>query len=303
MAVVDKNETAMLAVFGNPVEHSLSPIIHQHFAHQEGRKLSYEKILVAKSFESSALEFFSAGGLGCNITVPCKLDAYAFVSELTDRAQIAHAVNTIKLKYADDGTGFYVGDNTDGEGLFSDLVRLDCPLDGARILILGAGGATRGIVPTLLTKAKLKSLTIANRTVSKAQDILTTTTDFYRKKNISLDLHELKACSYEDLATAGGAFDVILNATSLSLNHELPAITDEVYSGARFVYDLFYTQDGSTVFTQKAKALGVAASYDGLGMLVGQAALSYKMWFGFTPDIAKTLEHMRSVLKQRAAAT
>lgn len=305
-----------LAVFGNPIEHSLSPEIHQHFAKQLGQDLSYTKILVENGFKQSADAFFADGGAGCNITVPCKLEAKDYATNLTKRAQLAQAVNTLKAERDAAGniTGF-IGDNTDGFGLYTDLVRLKCPLKGADVVILGAGGATRGIVPPLLEPAaQVKSITIVNRTLEKAQEIADAGHAYIAKMQAETESQgqtcsfpTIQALSYAQLISQcyfstsenTPAFGVIINATSLSLKGELPPAEDVLYRNALFVYDLYYSHAGSTVFTQHAKSLGVKAAYDGLGMLVSQAALSYELWFGVRPDIGKTIEHMRQVLRQR----
>lgn len=287
--------TFKLAVFGNPIEHSLSPLIHQHFASQYGQDITYERILVEHTFAQKADEFFAGGGFGCNITVPCKLNALDYATELTPRAKIAQAVNTLKF------TGFvnqkpqFLGDNTDGAGFFQDLKRLNCPLKGSNILILGAGGATRGILPNLMDyRTKVKSITVANRTTAKIRKIF----ENLQEQVDTGAFLELKACNYESLEP-DMHFDVIINATSLSMNNELPKIPPELYSHAQFVYDLYYTKDGSTIFTNKARSLNVEHCYDGLGMLVGQAAQSYELWTGVLPDTENTINYIRSVLQQQ----
>lgn len=286
-----------LAVFGNPIAHSLSPLIHMDFAKQENRAIEYDRILVTESFEQEAQHFFSLDSArGCNITVPCKLDAFNFVTELTDRAKIAGAVNTIKKT----ANGF-IGDNTDGFGFFTDLQRLNCPLAQSSILIIGAGGASRGILPSLLaSSAQVKQIFIVNRSLNKAQDIVNSMVA------LGLTTHEqLKALSFEQLNDSSLdpslAFkaDVVINATSLSLTKELPNISEQILANSKFVYDLYYTKEQETVFTKHCKALGVKESYDGLGMLVGQAALSYKLWFDFMPNLEQTMDYMRSILAKK----
>lgn len=295
---------ALLAVFGNPIAHSLSPLIHQFFAQQEGRQLSYEKRLVTGEFAASAAELFAQGGVGCNITVPCKVEAFNWVQDKTERALIAQAVNTIKKVVKADGAVRYLGDNTDGLGLLTDLQRLHCPLHNSRVLIMGAGGATRGIVPVLLHLGQVQELTIVNRTVAKAQEIVAYMQQFAAEHPQALTLRPLRACDYESLASQAvdeaQHYDVLINATSLSMHGELPALKDEYYREAQFAYDLFYTPQGQTVFTEHAQKLGIAQSFDGLGMLVGQAALAYELWFGTRPALAPTIEYMRKVLADRA---
>ena len=293
-----------LAVFGNPVEHSLSPLIHQSFAKQEGRALSYEKIRVTESFATSAQAFFNpqealAQAVGCNITVPCKLEAFAFAHEHTKRAARAGAVNTLYAERQADGSLKFLGDNTDGGGLFLDLTRLNCPLKEAHVLILGAGGATRGIIePLLEPSVGLQSLTITNRSVEKAELLVKSFSPA-----ASASAVKLHACAYADLnayqAELQSPFTVVINATSLSMQQLLPPLADSVYAQASFVYDLFYTPQGQTIFTQKAEELGAKQVYDGLGMLVSQAALSYQLWFKVLPDVTTTLNELRSYLQNR----
>lgn len=287
--------TFKLAVFGNPIEHSLSPLIHQHFASQYGQDITYERILVEHTFSDKANEFFAQGGFGCNVTVPCKLNAFAYVTELTNRAKIAQAVNTIKFQGYVDQKPQFLGDNTDGAGFFQDLQRLNCPLKGSNILILGAGGATRGILPCLMDyRTKVKSITVVNRTTAKVRKIF----DNLKEQIDVGSFLELKVSNYESVEP-DMKFDVIINATSLSMNGELPKIPFEVYSNAKFVYDLYYTKEGETVFTQKARSLGVEHCYDGLGMLVGQAAKSYELWTGVLPDTENTINYIRTYLQQK----
>lgn len=306
-----------LAVFGNPIEHSLSPVIHQHFAQQLGQDVEYSKILVEQSFKQAADEFFAQGGTGCNITIPCKLEAKEYATALTPKAQLAQAVNTLKVERDESGKIISVlGDNTDGFGLYTDLVRLNCPLENADVVILGAGGATRGIVPPLLhASTKINSVTIVNRTLEKAQEIAAAGQEYIEKMQLeakangtfdSLKWPTIQALSYAQLISHcyfaapnhSPAYNVIINATSLSLHDQLPPAEDVLYSNAQFAYDLYYSHAGSTIFTQHAKSLGVKESYDGLGMLVSQAALSYELWFGVRPDITKTIEYMREYLKK-----
>lgn len=260
-------------VFGNPVSHSLSPDIHTFFAKTTDQDLVYDRCLVQEGkFKEQADAFFKEGGLGCNITVPCKLDAFSYADELSDYAKAAGAVNTLK-KLSD---GRIYGDNTDGRGLVYDLKRLNCPLEGSKTLIIGAGGAAKGIIKPIL-ECNPCCITIANRTFNKAQDLA--------------DLYQMvKASTLEDL---NETFDVIINSTSASLKDELPGIKDEIIAKARFVYDLMYRKNGETVFTQKAKSLNIQHAYDGFGMLIGQAVLSFKLWRGVEPDFKKTLEKFR----------
>lgn len=288
-----------LAVLGSPIAHSVSPLIHGIFAEMTGLQVDYGRILVEGDFVTTVKEFFASGGSGCNITVPCKIDACHFADQLTDAARIAQAVNTLKFcPQEGEHPAFFLGDNTDGAGLLSDLMRLDCPLAGAHILLLGAGGAARGIVPPLMAPdVGVASITVVNRTKDKAVALVNDMMP-YREQVGSNTV--LNAVSFEELASAPSqVFNVMLNATSLSLKHELPSLSDELLSRAAFVYDLFYTLNGKTVFTEKAAALGVPSCHDGLGMLVGQAALSFKLWTGKSPDLGAALELVRTRLSQQ----
>ena len=260
-------------VFGNPVEHSLSPQLHTFFATCTHQDLEYTNCKVEEGkFKQQADEFFRLGGLGCNITVPCKIDAYNYADELTDYAKAAGAVNTLK-KLSD---GRILGDNTDGRGLVYDLKRLNFPLQGAKILIIGAGGAAKGILKPIVDCAPL-SVTIANRTYEKAVEL-------------ARDYKEVSASTFDNLTPD---FNIIINATSSSLKDELPKVADEVLKNASFVYDLMYKKTGQTVFTQHAKELLVPHAYDGFGMLIGQALLSFELWRGVKPDFEKTLANFR----------
>lgn len=266
--------TDKYAVFGNPVEHSMSPQLHSYFAKISGQNMEYGKVLVEdSSFKATADEFFKNGGKGCNVTVPCKIDAYDYADSLSEYAKAAGAVNTLKL--LDDGSIY--GDNTDGRGLCEDLKRLRCPLSDSKILIIGAGGASRGIIKPLLENA-VKSITIVNRTLSKAQDIA------------ALFDGLVSVTTYEKL---NDQFDVIINATSTSLQNILPPLNDEVVKKAKFAYDLMYRKDGETVFTKHAKSLGISDAYDGFGMLIGQAVLSFELWRGLKPDFSSTIKHFK----------
>ena len=273
------------AVLGNPIAHSLSPLIHQHFAQQCGIDLTYERLLVEGSLAETADKFFAAGGAGCNVTVPCKLEACAYASTLSDNAAAAGAVNTLK-KEAD---GRISGFNTDGPGLMQDLKRLRFPLQGARVLLLGAGGAARGIVRPLLTEG-ISSLTIVNRTFDKAAVLAT------------LCPEQIRACTYQELNAEIPSFHLVLNATAASLQGALPDVRDSVLQQAGAAYDLMYTPQGSTPFTLHCEELGVRQCADGIGMLIAQAALSFKIWLGLDADVAQTVSYLRTYLAGRKQA-
>jgi shikimate dehydrogenase len=210
--------------------------------------------------------------------MPFKEDAYQFASRLTERAQLAGAVNT--LKKLDDGE--IIGDNTDGAGLVQDLLQHQVVLEGARILIIGAGGAARGVIKPLLDQ-KPSSLTITNRTFSKAQELA----------ELFIAHGSIIAKEMDDISDE---FDVIINSTSASLSGELPAISSSIFAANSTSYDMIYGQ-GTTSFNLWAKESGAAHAYDGLGMLVGQAAESFMLWRGLRPGAKQILRELRKNLE------
>jgi shikimate dehydrogenase len=272
--------TDRYAVFGNPIKHSKSPQIHALFAAQTQQEMIYRAQLVEENlFAEAAKEFFSNGGKGLNITVPFKLDAFAFADQLSDRARRAGAINTLALQ--DDGTIY--GDNTDGVGLLRDMSdNLDWVIEGRRVLVLGAGGAVRGILDPLLRK-KPDLLVIANRTVSKAQQLVR---DFS-------DIGALSACSFE--ALAGSQFDLIINATSASLSGELPPLPSSLLTEQACCYDMVYGADPTPFMRWAAGQMAWAVS-DGLGMLVEQAAESFCIWRGVRPKARPVIDALRASL-------
>ena len=244
---MSQSAVTSLAVFGNPIAHSLSPLIHNYFAQATGGHIDYRKILVDRPFATCAKEFFAAGGYGCNITVPCKFDAYAFANERSLRAQISQAVNTLVKRQHDDGSVYYYGDTTDGPGLVLALENLGVSLKGTNVLLIGAGGAAAGVVPALI-EAKVAGITVVNRTQSKAHNLVMQIASFYLKHCPEVALPSLQACSYEALnASAQGQsaavslparYEVVLNATSLSMCQELPPIADSILAAADVAYDV-----------------------------------------------------------------
>ncbi len=265
--------TDRYTVMGNPIAHSMSPQIHAFFAQVLKDDLTYDTTLVPEGqFVATAKEFFKQGS-GCNITVPCKLDAHAFAAELTPYAKSAGAVNTLKKQ--EDGS--ILGDNTDGRGFIADLKRLGQNVTGKKILVLGAGGAAQGVLRPLLEENPA-SVTLVNRTVEKAQKVAAPYGD-----SLSVD-------TYQNLKPG---FDVIINATSSSLQKTLPAVTDDVFAGAELVYDLMYAKDGVTTLLSHCKDLGVKNCFDGFGMLICQAALAYELWRGVRPDTDQAVAHFR----------
>ncbi|MBV7300854.1 shikimate dehydrogenase [Enterovibrio paralichthyis] len=267
-------------VVGNPIKHSKSPFIHTLFARQTAQAMQYETLEAPiDAFEVTMDAFFAQGGRGCNVTVPFKENAYKYATLLTERAQLAGAVNT--LKKLDDGG--ILGDNTDGEGLVQDLLSHHVLLSGAKVLLLGAGGAARGVILPLLAQNPA-TLTIANRTASKAENLASV---FANKGNVS-------AAGFDSL---NEAFDVIINSTSASLTGEHPQISPSVIGSHSVVYDMVYGA-GLTSSNQWASDHGAARVLDGLGMLVGQAAESFTIWRGIRPGSGQVLRELRRNLSQ-----
>ena len=265
------------AVMGNPVRHSKSPAIHREFARQRAIALEYRAIHVELGgFESALRAFRENGGRGLNITVPFKLEAYQLADRHSARAEQAGAVNT--LRFEDDGSAY--GDNTDGVGLLRDITaNLNHPLVGQRVLILGAGGAVRGILDALLEQQP-KELVVANRTVAKAKDL----EKLFRPQG------SIRGCGFEDLK--GKRFDVVINATAASLKGDVPAVSKDVLETNALAYDLMYG-DTPTPFMIWAKGHGTTRTCDGLGMLVEQAAESFFVWHGVRPQTAPVIAALR----------
>lgn len=257
------------AVFGQPINHSKSPRIHQLFAEQTGQALLYTaREVSAEQFTSTAEAFFAQGGKGLNCTVPLKELAWAWATHKTERAQLSKAVNTLTVQ----ADGSVLGDNTDGCGLVTDLlVNHGIALTGARILLLGAGGASRGILAPILEQSPA-SVLIANRTVNKAAVLAT---EFVHKGAIS-------GCGFTDLI-ACTPFDVILNATSASLSGQLPPLPVGLLAEQGVCYDLAYGNE-PTAFVRWGRQQQALKSLDGLGMLVEQAAEAFFIWRGVRPE-------------------
>ncbi len=264
------------AVIGNPVAHSKSPLIHAAFARQTGQDLVYERLLAPNdAFVATANVFRARGGRGLNVTLPFKGEAFHYATVLSERARSAQAVNTLKF----DGDMIFA-DNTDGAGLVNDLVRnLGCVIAGRRILLMGAGGAARGVIEPLLQQQPAQ-LVLANRTPEKAQLLAQS----FRGA--------LEAVSYA--ALTGRQFDLVVNATSASLAGELPQLPPGVFARGALAYDMMYGR-GETPFLSFARGEGAARLADGLGMLVEQAAESFFVWRGLRPDSAPVLQRLRQV--------
>ncbi len=264
------------AVMGNPVAHSKSPIIHQTFADQAGQELFYQAIHVPKGqFGEAINQFRTMEGKGLNVTVPFKEEAYKLCDHLSFRSSVAMAVNTIIFS-ADGGI---IGDNTDGVGLSVDLMKNKISLQGRRVLILGAGGAVRGVLGPLCDQ-RPEQIVIANRTMSKAETLAA----HFKGNNVS-------ACDLDKLGNLG-AFDVIINGTSSGLNGELPPLPISIVSTDTCCYDMVYG-DTETVFNQWAKENGARMTLDGLGMLVEQAAEAFYIWRGVKPETGPVIKMLR----------
>jgi len=268
---------ARYAVMGNPVAHSKSPRIHQMFAHQLGHQIEYTTIWVdTDGFALAVQQFRAEGGHGLNVTVPFKLEAFRLADHLSDRARLAGAVNT--FRFEPDGKIF--GDNTDGAGLVHDIeINLDIHLRGRQILVLGAGGAARGVLGPVLKHHPAK-LVIANRTVSKAKELA----DQFREHG------PVEACGYPELK--GKHFDIVINATSASLKGEVPPLPETLFTRGALAYDMMYG-DKPTAFLDWALLHGADRAADGLGMLVEQAAESYFLWHGVRPDTRQVIAALR----------
>ncbi|NOT84702.1 MAG: shikimate dehydrogenase [Methylococcaceae bacterium] len=265
------------AVFGDPISHSKSPRIHRLFAEQTEQVLEYHAQQVpAEQFKQAARDFFALNGKGLNCTVPLKELAWQRADELTERARSAKAVNT--LKRLPDGR--LLGDNTDGAGLVKDLtVNHALSLTSATILILGAGGASRGIIGPLLEQSP-RQLVIANRTAAKAVDL-------------AAEFNDPRLVASEFAALKGQQFDLILNATSASLTGQLPNLPTDILAQNGVCYDLAYA-NSATPFVCWGKAQNAAKSLDGLGMLVEQAAAAFYLWRGVYPETASIISSLNA---------
>ena len=265
-------------VFGNPIAHSKSPLIHRLFAEQTGLQISYEPLLAPlDGFSTAVAEFFTQGS-GANVTVPFKEQAFALADQLSQRAQRAKAVNT--LKKLDDGS--LLGDNTDGAGLVNDLLHNHVDMTGKNILILGAGGAVRGVLEPLLAQNPAE-VCIVNRTVEKAELLAR---EF-------ADLGPMTACGYDWI---DAPVDIIINGTSASLSGDLPPLANSlIKAGDTVCYDMMYGKD-ITVFNRWAQHNGASRTLDGLGMLVEQAAEAFYIWTGVRPNPAPVLKQLRAQL-------
>ena len=266
-------------VIGNPVAHSKSPEIHAAFAARTGQQIVYERRLAPlQAFAGTVRAFIAEGGRGANVTVPFKLDACALADVLSARAQAAGAVNTLTFK---DGVNF--GDNTDGAGLVADIAaNAGRPIAGQRVLLLGAGGAARGVILPLLGQQP-SQLLIANRTRATADALVAQFSD-------QLDHRaQLQSCALSDL---DAPFDIIINATSASLNGAQVPLPPAVFGPGTLALDMMYGKQPSA-FMQLATSHG-ATVRDGLGMLVEQAAEAFFVWRGVRPATVDVLANLRA---------
>ncbi len=274
--------TDKYAVMGNPIAHSKSPFIHTRFAQQTGQPVSYEAILVEPgTFPAAVASFREAGGVGLNITVPYKEEAYQLATTNSERAQRARAVNTLVL---DSAKAIY-GDNTDGPGLVRDLAaNHGFDFKARRVLVLGAGGAVRGVLGPLVD-AEPAVLTLANRTAEKAKLLA---------DEFAGDI-EVRGGGFERLA--GASFDLIINGTAASLQGDLPPLPAGILAEGGWCYDMMYAAE-TTPFQQWAERQGAARSLDGLGMLVEQAAESFLLWRGVRPETQSVIAALREKLSR-----
>ena len=277
--------TQHFIVIGNPIAHSKSPEIHEQFAIQAGIDISYQRQYCpdnAASFTAVVEAFFCGGGVGANVTVPFKQVAYdccAARGGLSEHAKTAGAVNTLLLNKALLESGVPItealyGDNTDGQGLINHIMSMDWPLTDARVALIGAGGAARGVILPLF-EAGISSLTIANRTVSKAADLV----NELSAASSVIDDQNIEVCATNELS---GSFDIIINATSIGLSGDTLPLDDAL--NCQYAYDMMYGRP--LPFLHHFAARGAQTS-EGYGMLIGQAALSFERWTGHTIDVAQ----------------
>jgi shikimate dehydrogenase len=270
------------AVLGNPVSHSKSPLIHSMFAQQTDQTMSYVAIpLEENEFEGFVRNFFAGGGGGLNVTVPFKGNAFALAASCSPRAELAQAVNTLFL----DANGDICGDNTDGVGLMTDLkLNNKVAISGQRVLILGAGGAVRGIMAALVYE-QASAITIVNRDVSKAEHLA-------EEMQSMAPIEAMSYARLQEVANNGRSYDLIINGTSSSLLGEMPKLDANLIAPGCCCYDLMYSAT-DTPFVQWGKKEGASISIDGLGMLVEQAAEAFALWRGVRPNTASVMAHLR----------
>ena len=271
--------TDKYCVIGNPIAHSKSPDIHAAFAAATGQDIAYERCLAPlDGFADTVRDLVAQGYRGANVTLPFKLEAAALATRLEARARLAGAVNTLRFE-----GGEIVGDNTDGPGLVADIVRnAGVPLTGKRVLLLGAGGAARGVILPFLNE-KPEAIVIANRTRATADALVSHFADHVAYPG------QISACGFADIE---GAFDVVVNATSASLSADLPPVPASAFRAGTLALDMMYGKE-PTPFMAFAASHG-AAVRDGLGMLVEQAAEAFLTWRGVRPETSALLARMRA---------
>lgn len=276
----DFDKPDQYAVMGNPINHSKSPVIHKAFAEETGQNIQYTAIHVdLGGFEQAVSHFQGHGGKGLNVTVPFKLEAWKLADSLSERAKRAGAVNTLVLA----ADGQIQGDNTDGIGLVNDIrEHLNWPIKDQRVLILGAGGAARGVLGPIMEQHPAV-IYIANRTASRAVELA----------SLFADMGNINGGGYETLE--GSQYDLIINATAASLNGEVPPLPDDIVNPDSYCYDMMYA-DHPTAFMEWATRHKVQNVSDGLGMLVGQAAESFSVWRGVKPSVAPVIDSIRESL-------
>ncbi len=268
------------AVMGNPIAHSKSPMIHALFAKQTDQNLEYGAIPVEiGQFNEAVAGFQAEGGKGLNVTVPFKRDAWRLVDERSECAELAGAVNTIVIR--EDGSLY--GDNTDGVGMVRDIVQNQgVTIEGKKVLILGAGGAVRGVLGPLLQQQPAE-VVIANRTPERAQELADA---FEEYGNVD-------GCGFDDLD--GSRYEIVINGTSASLKGEVPPLPEGILAKNAFCYDMMYGGE-PTAFMNWAEEEGCQMTSDGLGMLVEQAAESFNIWRGVRPDTAAVIRGVREAI-------
>lgn len=265
------------AVFGNPIKHSKSPAIHAQFAQQCQQQLEYEAILAPEdAFIQTASTFFAQGGCGANVTLPFKEQAFAFADTLTERAKLAGAVNTL-IKQQD---GSITGDNTDGAGLVRDLMKHQTKLEGATVLLIGAGGAAKGCIYPLL-QAGAKRIVVTNRTESKALQLAEQFASY----------GEVTGCGLNNTPDIG--FDIVINSTSSSITGQVPDVSPTVITSCLVAYDMFYSDQQTSFLDWVAQHNQQTQLFDGIGMLVEQAAEAFYQWRGVRPDTSETFRLIR----------
>lgn len=263
----------LYAVIGNPIAHSKSPFIHTEFSKQTGQHMHYKTMLASQDNFITAVESFrQLGGKGMNVTLPFKIEAHKISTQLTERATIAKAVNTLTFN-----DGEIYGDNTDGDGLLRDISsNLEFIIEAKRILLCGSGGAARGVVLALLRKNPC-TLTVVNRTKKRSQEI--------QKQFFCYG--DIVSCDYTDIT--GQEFDLIINATSASLENKLPPLPSGIFAKNSLAYDMMYGNK-NTPFLEFAQQQEATYLANGIGMLVEQAAESFFVWHGIRPETKSLIE-------------